>query len=221
MTTQQREVPLTDQQKKLMAELKRDLQLVVKSGQPITAANEAAARLKFMQISLGAVYDANHKVHLVDAKPRMEELKNLIEQAPGKILVFGSLTSIVHILYKELNAWTREVVNGDVSQKERSRIFEAFQKAPDSAPRILIADPGTMAHGLDLWQAQTVIWYGPTDKTELYLQANKRAHRPGQKWPVTVVQIVSNKLEIEIYRRLETNTSLQGALLEMVRKGEL
>ena len=78
-----------------------------------------------------------------------------------------------------------------------------------------------MAHGLDLWRAQTVVWYGCTEKTELYLQANKRAHRPGQKYPVSVVQLAATPLEREIYRRLENNTSLQGALLDMVRRGEL
>lgn len=219
MTVQQREVPLTDQQKKLMADLKKDLQVVVKSGVPITATNEAAARQKFMQISLGAVYDAGHKAHHVDAKPRIAELKEIIEQAPGKLLILVPLTSVVNLLYKELDAWPREVVNGDTSQKARSGIFQAFQS--EGGPRLLIADPGTMAHGLDLWMARTVVWYGPTDKTELYLQANKRAHRPGQQFPVTVVQLVSNKLEQEIYRRLENNTSLQGALLEMIRKGDL
>jgi SNF2 family DNA or RNA helicase len=78
-----------------------------------------------------------------------------------------------------------------------------------------------MAHGLDLYAAQTVVWFGPTDKAELYMQANKRAHRPGQKHPVTVVQIVATALEREIFRRLESNISLQGALLDTVRRGEL
>lgn len=226
MTTQQREVELTPVQKKLMADLKRDLQVVVKSGQQITAVNEASVRSKFMQISLGAIYDADHKAHAIDASPRMAELKSVLEQAPGKILIFVPLTSIVNAVYKELTKresgqqrWTCEIINGDVSQKERSRIFQAFQQGAE--PRILIADPGTMAHGLDLWMAQTVIWYGPSDKTELYLQANKRAHRPGQKYPVTVVQLVSTPLEREIFRRLETNTTLQGALLDLIRKGEM
>lgn len=219
LTTQQREVPLTDAQKKAMTELKRDLQVAVKSGALISATNEAAARQKFMQISLGAIYDENHKTHGIDARPRIEELKQVIEQAPGKLLIFAPLTSVVRLLYKELDKWPREVVNGDTSHKERTRIFSDFQSGAE--PRILIADPATMAHGIDLWMAQTVVWYGPTDKTELYLQANKRAHRPGQKFPVTVVQLVSNKLEQEIYRRLETNTSLQGALLDAVRKGEI
>jgi len=219
LTTQQREVELTAEQKTHMAVLKRDFQVIVKSGQPISAANEAAARQKFIQISLGAIYDANHKAHLIDSAPRLNELKSVIEQAPGKILIFAPLTSIVNLLYKELDAWSREIVNGDTSQKDRSRIFQDFQYGAE--PRLLIADPGTMAHGLDLWMAQSVIWFGPTDKTELYLQANKRAHRPGQRYPVTVVQLVSNPLEREIYRRLDTNTTMQGMLLDLVRKGEL
>lgn len=219
MTTQQRQVELSTDQKRLMTELKKNLQVVVKSGHPITAVNEAAARQKFIQISLGAIYDAKHAWHAVDAKPRIEELKSVIEQAPGGVLIFVPLTSVVNLLYKELKQWTRRIVNGDVSLKERSEIFKEFQEG--GKIKLLIADPGTMSHGLDLWQAQTVIWYGTTEKTELYLQANKRAHRPGQKYPVTVVQIVSNPLEREIFRRLETNESLQGALLSMIAKGEL
>jgi|HubBroStandDraft_2_1064218.scaffolds.fasta_scaffold00003_22 SNF2 family DNA or RNA helicase len=219
MTVQQREVELTVEQKKLMAELKRSLQVTVKSGQPITAVNEAAVRTKFLQVSLGAVYDQGHKAHPVDATHRIEELKAVIREAPGKMLIFVGLTSVVNLLYKHLTDWSREVVNGETSQKERNRIFGAFQSADN--PRLLIADPGTMAHGLNLYAARTVVWYGPCDRTELYLQANKRAHRPGQKHPVTVVQIVSNSLEREIFRRLEKNESMQGMLLDMVKRGEL
>ena len=227
MTTQQREVALTDEQKKQMAALKRDLQIIVRSGHPITAANEAAARQKFIQISLGAVYDGEHKAHTIDAAPRLAELRAVLKEAPGKILCFVGLTSLCNLLYKELkNEVSCEVVNGNTSQSDRARIFEAFQQAdsdrrPQYNLRMLIADPGTMAHGLNLYMAQTVVWYGPTDKTELYLQANKRAHRPGQQHPVTVVQIVSNKLEREIFRRLEANETLQGCLLQMVREGKI
>jgi SNF2 family DNA or RNA helicase len=219
MTVQQRQVELTSEQKKHMADLKKDLMVVLKSGKPITIDTEVAARTKFLQISAGAIYDAAHKAHAIDAGPRIEELKAVINEAPGKILIFSPFTSVVEMLYYKLAAWSREVVNGNTSPKDRSRIFSDFQSKDD--PRLLIADPGTMAHGLDLWQARTVLWFGPTDKPELYAQANKRAHRPGQKFPVTIVQIVSNNLEREIFRRLENNLSLQGALLDTVTKGEL
>src|SRR5262249_25514158 len=189
------------------------------------------ARQKFIQISLGAIYDEHHATHLIDAKPRLDELLEILEQAPGKTLIFVPLTSIVDLLYKELsrsklafrNQGRRSyaVVNGNVSVRERGRIFENFQSAPDTGPTDIIADPGTMSHGLDLWQAQTTIWYGITDKPELYAQANRRAHRPGQKYPVSVVQMVSNPLEREVFRRLENNLALQGALLDLVKQNAI
>jgi len=220
MTTQQRVVPLTDEQKKLMLQLKNQLTVTVKSGEAVSAVNEAAARQKFIQISLGAIYDQDHKRHLLDATPRIEELKAVLREAPGKTLIFAPLTSVVNLLYSELSKFRKcAMVNGQVSQKERSRIFQEFQDTDKITD--IVADPGTMSHGLDLFAAQTVIWYGTTDKTEIYMQANRRAHRPGQKYPVTIVQLVSNKLEIEIYRRLENNETLQGALLDAVRRGDL
>jgi SNF2 family DNA or RNA helicase len=212
--TQQRSVELTADQKKMMADLKRDLQVTVKSGAAISAVNEAAARQKFIQVSLGAVYDHEHKAHLADARPRIAALNEVLDEVPGKFLVFAPLTSVVNLLKREMKHRNVEIVNGEVSQKERTKIFAAFQEGDLQG---IVADPGTMAHGLDLWQARTIIWYGTTDKAELYAQANRRAHRPGQRYPVSVVQLVSNPLEIEIFRRLENNLSLQGSLLTIIQ----
>jgi SNF2 family DNA or RNA helicase len=219
LTTQQREIELTAEQKKLMADLKKDFVVTVKSGAAISAVNEAAARTKFVQISLGAIYDQNHKVHVIDAAPRHAELIDVLEQAPGKSLIFAPLTSVINIMYKNINKrWSTAIVNGEVSQSQRSEIFRQFQ---DGDLRVIIADPQCMAHGLDLYAARSVIWFGVTEKPELYAQANARAHRPGQKFPVTVVQLVSNPLEREIFRRLENNLALQGALLDLVKANAL
>jgi SNF2 family DNA or RNA helicase len=73
---------------------------------------------------------------------------------------------------------------------------------------------------LTLTAASTVIWYGTTDKTEIYLQANKRIDRPGQTKNTTIIQLASTDVEREIYRRLERNESLQGVILKLVRSGE-
>ncbi len=219
MVIQQREVPLTEEQVVELKRLKTDLAVLLKSGKKIDVPNEAAARSKYLQISLGAVYDGDHIAHKVDASPRMAELEAVVEQAPGKWLCFVPFTSAVNLVYERLRKQYKcAIVNGAVSQKERSEVFSAFQ---DGDLQGIIADPGTMSHGLDLWMARTVIWYSCVDKAELFAQANKRAHRPGQKYPVSVVQIVSNKLEIEIFRRLENNLSLQGSLLDLAREGGL
>ncbi len=217
MTTQQRLVNLTEEQKKMLAALKRDLLFTVRSGKTVTAANEAVARLKFLQISLGAVYDDTHKAHILDATPRYEEIERIIDSTPRKVLLFIPFTSIVDEMKKQLSKrWKCAVINGQVSPKDRPDIIRSFES--DADLKCMLVDAQSVAHGINEFVvADTVIWVGPIDKTRLYIQGNRRAHRPGQLWPVTVYQLVSNALEKEMFRRLETNTSMQGALLDLVR----
>jgi SNF2 family DNA or RNA helicase len=220
-TTQVREAPLTAQQVKLLAQLKRDLQIEIKPGQPIAAVNEAAARMKFMQIAAGAVYDGAHVAHAIDAEPRLNEIETVCEETTRKVVIFVGLTSIVHLLYKRLSKrWSCAILNGEVAAKERADVIRRFGLETDDL-RIVLCDPQATAHGInEMVTADTCIWATPTDKTELYLQGIKRLVRPGQTHPTTIVQIVSTKLEREIFRRLEHNETMQGALLSAIEKGE-
>jgi hypothetical protein len=220
MVTETRAVALTEAQRNAMTQLKRDFVVQLGEGRSVSAINEAAVRTKFLQISMGAIYDQNHQWHPIDAGPRKNELLSIVTDAPGKMLVFIPLTSVIRLVYGWLSGYKREIVNGEVSQSDRTRIFRDFQDNP-LGTRILLCDPGSVAHGVNLFMARSVVWFGPTDKTELYLQGNKRAHRPGQKFPVTVTRLVSNPLEREIFRRLETNESMQGALLKMIKEGRM
>jgi len=76
-----------------------------------------------------------------------------------------------------------------------------------------------MAHGLTLTAASCIIWFAPTDRTELYLQANKRIDRPGQTKTNIVIQLAATKIEREIFRRLEANESMQGLVLQLAKEG--
>jgi SNF2 family DNA or RNA helicase len=216
-TTQMRDVEFSPEQAKAYKEMQRDLRIQIGT-KTISAVNEAVLRWKLIQISCGALYGADRDVHRVDAGPRIAALREVLEQCNEKVIIMAPLTSVVNLLNKELTEYTRVVVNGEVSHKTRSEIFRAFQQ--DENPRLLIADPGTMAHGLTLTAASTIIWYAPTDKTEIYLQANKRIDRPGQTKNTTVVQLASTPTEREIFHRLERNESMQGVVLKMVRDGE-
>jgi hypothetical protein len=44
-------------------------------------------------------------------------------------------------------------------------------------------------------------------------------NRPGQKRKMLIARLASTPVEKEIYRRLAEKSSLQGAILEMVRAG--
>jgi SNF2 family DNA or RNA helicase len=142
----------------------------------------------------------------------------IAEAGSEKVIVFVPLTGTLHMLEKELSKHhTVAVVNGEVSANKRNVIFENFQNAKD--PRVLIAHPATMAHGLTLTAASTIIWYGPITSNEQYTQANGRIERTGKKTASAVVNIAATPLEVKMYQRLENKQKMQGVLLDLLSGG--
>lgn len=227
MTIQRRKVELTEEQKKEMRRLKSDLQVMTQAGHAISAANESAARQKLIQLSLGAVYDGDHVAHLIDAGPRYKELEEIIESTERKVVVFVPITSAVHLVVKYLREtwkrkklpWKCDFINGEVKAgKERDAVINAFVNDP--VDRVRIADPQTATEGINEFViADTVVWFGATDRAKAWIQGNARVRRPGQLYPSNCFQLVSTKLEEDIFDRLETNTSMQGLMLQAVREG--
>lgn len=212
------DVEMTPQQTKAYREMKREAVLAVENG-TISAVNEAALRTKLIQIACGAVYEqksTGRVVHQLDARPRLAAVEELIEWDGGKVIVLAPLTGVLHLLYDTFKDKYRcAILNGEVKRAQRDQIIRDFQEGD---LQIMLADPGTMSHGLDLSVSKTLVWYTLPDKTEQYLQANERIRGPKQTQPTQVVQLAATTTEREIYRRLESNESLQGVMLELVRE---
>jgi SNF2 family DNA or RNA helicase len=219
MTVTTREVELTKSQKDAIKQFKQKLKIELSTGAAITAINEASLRTKLIQIICGAIYGEGGEAFALDSKPRLDVLKEYIEQTKDKLLIFAPLTSVINLLYSELTkaGYSVERITGDVGSAKRTEVFRSFQST--DKPHIIVADPRTMAHGLTLTAAATIIWYGPTDQAEIYQQANGRINRPGQTKNTLVVRIVAHPLEKEIYRRLDDRESMQGSVLDII-KGE-
>ena len=153
----------------------------------------------------------------LDCKPRVSATLEVVEEVGGKVIIFVPLTGTLHMLERELSKrYTVGVVNGAVSRKKRDVIFHNFQSNAD--PQIIIAHPATMAHGLTLTAASTIIWYGPITSNEQYVQANGRIERIGKRHTSNVVHIEATALERKMYKRLETKQKLQGLLLDLIQQ---
>jgi len=215
MVTVDLDCELSDEQVRWMRELKREF-LIERDKGTITAVNEAALRTKFLQIAAGVVYDEKHNEHKVDCRPRLAALRELIDTSLAKTLIFAPFISAVNMLNAGLTEFSRNIIYGATATKDRIAIIRAFQQERD--PRVLIAHPETIAEGQNLTAAATVVWWSPTDKTRLYMQGNKRIHRPGQTRNCTVVNIAGCKTEHEVYRRHVNNESMQGALFKLVEE---
>ncbi len=183
----------------------------------ITAVNEAVKIQKLVQIACGVAYGDDGQCIELDCSPRVNLVKEVIEEAGEKVIVFVPLTGTLHMLEKELaKHWSVGVVNGEVSSHKRNQIFHDFQHSRD--PHVLVAHPGTMAHGLTLTSASTIIWYGPINSNEQYVQANGRIERIGKKHVSNVIHIEATELEYRMYERLKNKQKLQGLLLDLIQQ---
>jgi len=215
-TTQTLQVEMSKPQAKAYQDLVDHFQTDLEAGR-ITALNESARRIKLMQVAAGAVYDGDEFVHNIDCAPKLCALKEAIESAGNKALVFVSFRHSIPLVSDFLRKQdlSVEVVFGDTPVKHRRDIFNNFQ---NGALQVIVAHPGTMAHGLTLTASHTVIWWAPVDSYEIYEQACGRITRPGQKHKQTIIHLVCSAIEAQIYKRLKRKETMQGLLLKLLRE---
>jgi SNF2 family DNA or RNA helicase len=108
-------------------------------------------------------------------------------------------------------------VDGSVSSTKRNDVFHHFQNSRD--PHVLLANAGTMAHGLNLTAASTIVWYAPTNNNDTFNQANARIVRPGQKNVTNIVHMYATPVERKTYQALRDKTKLQDIVLDLARMG--
>ena len=180
----------------------------------ITAANEGVKLSKLLQISAGFAYDSDGVGHYCGGVDRIREIFQVIEESNGKVIIFAPFRYFVELLGAVLSKkYSVGVIHGDVGQTVRTQLFSDFQRT--GSPRILVAHPRTMAHGLTLTAATTILWASPTPSLELYEQANARITRAGQTKNTHIVHIAGSKVEQNVYARLKRKAAMQGTLLEM------
>jgi SNF2 family DNA or RNA helicase len=183
----------------------------------ILAVNEAVKLSKLVQIACGVVYTTDGSEVVIPAPSRIAAVMEVVEQAPGKVIVFVPFTGVLRYVADEISkeGWSVATISGATPKAQRDEIFGNFQNSPE--PRVLVAQPAAMSHGLTLTAANTVVWYAPITSNEVYEQANARVTRPGQKLHQLIVNIEASPVERRIYERLKGKQALQGLLLETLR----
>jgi SNF2 family DNA or RNA helicase len=210
-----RDVEMTKEQKDAYKGMLEKLMAEYEGGQML-AVNEAVKANKLVQIACGVVYgkDGEH-IHLPN-QPRIDVLKELIAESEGKVIVFVPLTGVLEDVASKLqDEWSVATVHGGTPKNERDEIFRNFQDSDE--PHVLVANPGTMSHGLTLTAATTVVWYAPIHSNDTYEQACARVRRPGQTRTTVIAHIAASDIERKIYTRLQKKQKLQGALLEIMK----
>ena len=211
-----RYVEMSPEQKKAYKQMVNQLVVEAAEGK-IVAVNEAVKAAKLAQISLGCCYGQNGEVIHLECKDRIEVLKEVVEESAGKVIVFVPLLGGLEMVAKELSKdWQTAVVHGGVGKAERDQIFGEFQSK--GGLHVIVAHPKCMSHGLTLVEANTIVWFIPTNNHEDYIQANGRIVRPGQKRNTLIFHLEGSEIERRMYKRLQARSSMQGLLLDLIKK---
>lgn len=204
-------VVLNPKAQRAYAEMERDAVLEIEDAETIDATSAAALSTKLLQLANGAIYDEDKHVHEIhDCK--IEAFLETLEQLEGKnVLVF------YHFRH-DLDRLERVLVKNKIH-------FRRLETAEDQADwnagkiRVLLTHPASSAYGLNLQAGGNhVIWFGLSWNYELYVQANKRLHRQGQKERVIIHHLVTKGTRDEdVMEALRRKEGVQEYVLESLK----
>lgn len=128
---------------------------------------------------------------------KLQAFFDLLQSSNDRFIVFYNFNSELYELKnicKLLNRPTSEV-NGHCKD------LTAFEKYDNA---VLFGQYQSAAMGLNLQQANKIIYFTPPLSSELYEQSKKRTHRIGQERPCFYYQLIcKNSVEVDIYKTLE------------------
>ena len=149
---------------------------------------------------------------------KLEALESLLAELRDnghRALIFSQFTDVLALVKPilERNGWGYEYLDGSTPQKERMRCVEDFQRGVAPFFLVSLKAGGT---GLNLTAASYVVLLDPWWNPAVENQAADRAHRIGQRNPVTVYRLVmkgtieEKVLELHGEKRMLSDAVLDG-----------
>jgi hypothetical protein len=199
---------------KVMLEYNEFEKSLVSETYDVEAVSKGVLANKLLQFANGSMYREDGSVAFVHDE-KMKALDALVEEAQGEnLLVFYGFKFDLQALRKR---YPHAVVLNESS--------DAVEQWNAGKIKMLLAHPASCAHGLNLqFGGHICIWYGLTWSLELFLQANARLPRPGQKNLVAIYKILANgtydeDAEAVLERKDATQTSVINSVLYRVLNG--
>ena len=169
--TQNRVVPLLEEQKLKMKEIAREVLVKEK----MQGTNEFSYMLSLFQQTRLIIDDADYEKpdsKIVSAK--YDELKNILNEAGNeKVIVFTSYKIILEKLYKNLSqdGFNTIMISSDMSSEKRAELLAEFKQSKD---KNILLTSDIFSSGQNINEASTVIHY------DLPLIASNIAQRIGR-----------------------------------------
>lgn len=204
------QVDMTDKERAIYNQLKKDKVLPLTNGDAIESANAAVLSGALYQLANGAIYADEERKEII-------ELHNHKLNALGEI-IDGSNGQSLLVFY-----WFKHDL---LRMKRQFPDAEAFDGSPEQLARwnakqipVLLAHPASAGHGLNFQHGgHIMVFFCLPRSLELYLQAIARLQRNGQKETVIIHYIrTRGTIEDRIRQTIDEKEFNQNLLIEAVK----
>jgi len=168
--------------------------------------------LRLSQITSGFVVDETGKIVDFEDQPKIEALKELIEEMDletQKFIVWARFQHDVEKIFRLIYSMDIGVVElyGNTRPEIRVKNIKAFQTDP--TVKALVGTAATGGFGIDLVEATTIVYYSNSYSLEQRLQSEDRSHRAGQNKKVTYIDLLAEKtIDVSIYKILRAKKKI-------------
>ena len=209
-----RQITLSPDQRKLYDQMKKQA-LAILEGKVSSTKNSLTQLMRLQQITCGHFTDDTGTTQAID-NTRINELIDVLEDVEGKSIIWAhyqyDVKAIIKAVVEKYGPGSVVDYYGLTPKEERQGHIKRFQDDPKC--RFFIGTPSTGGYGITLTAANTVIYYSNGYDLEKRLQSEDRAHRMGQKKPVTYVDInAEDTVDEKIVKALRKKINIASEVL--------
>ena len=208
-------IELTDEQKKVYAQMKREA-VAELEGKVMSTMNVMTQLMRLHQVTCGH-FKADDDTITEIKNNRIDSLLQLLEETEGKVIIWANyradIKNIVAALKKAYGEASTVEYHGGVDPTLRQDNIAQFQQK-NSPTRYFVGNAQTGGYGITLTAANTVVYYSNSYDLEKRLQSEDRAHRIGQTGSVTYVDLMAeNTIDERIVKALRKKINLANEIM--------
>lgn len=155
------------------------------------------------------------------ANPKVDELLNIVEEHPGKIIIWcrfrPEITAVVEALEKAYPGSTVQF-HGGIDNDTRTVARKRFQEDPKI--RFFVGQQDSGGIGITLTAASTMVYFSNSWSLETRIQSEDRAHRVGQTKMVKYIDLLMEPpkgaawVDEKVFRALKARRDYVAGVME-------
>jgi len=210
---------------KIYQEMEKERLIKFLGGSSSDAPIVLTALLRMQQIT-GGFLKREDDTYVETGREKLDTLKEVLDEFPKgkKIVIFARFTPEIKAIKEVVKETGRSVeeLSGEVKVKSRKSLRNRFQNQDD--PEVLVVQIAAGGVGIDLFAADTAIFYSHDPSFSKTLQAKGRLDRVGQSGEkVTFIHLLARgTIDETIYQALQEKRDLFELVMDKyIKKEEL